>query len=186
MWQFSNKWFVFEKFQVMKKILRTKVEEVSTNSGTSNSSNFVRYSDDNKAVVPVSYQTLLNPHEENNGEPQYRNKDDIEIKQNSWFNTFQVVQENEKLVEAEELEEFEQLLEDETLSDEHDELFDVDTEQNEFDDENDDVNFEDDDGDDVNSGTNKCIVDSADDVKLTSPDTVNFYDEEGKFLYRIR
>ena len=133
-------------------------------------------------MIPIPYQPLLNPNVEDVENTQSIKQKDPDLEQNRWFQTFQASKENEKLVEVDEMEELEEMLKEETVSEEHDELFDE--ENNEFDNEIDDNEklLGDADENDVNDH-----VDFKDDdvLQTTSADNVNFYDKEGRFLFRI-
>ena len=166
--------------------MRSKVEDISTNSSSSESSNFMNCSDHSKSIMPISYQGLLHSPEESMAEFQPHQKEDNEIKENQWFSNFPLNRKDEELIEISDYEDLEQLLE-EIPEDEHDEIFDVEQEEEETDDSVDDEKFHEHEGaleDLANETKDDSGFKSIDSINLTSTDNVNFYDEEGRFLYR--
>ena len=180
----------------MQEIIAALKSKLKTNPNTDSSEADRFYkppSSSNNSLAPVSYERLLNPFENEEENIQTIKKEE-EITQNPWLRNFEVkTKPSEMYVEVDEMFEDENEME-ESLSDEHHELFDFEEETDELDEDLDgDQEDVEDNVDDVNSDvsddanndvTNKEDKDE-DEINVNTADNVNFYDDDGRFLYKI-
>ena len=158
-------------------VLRTKQTESEVCDN--NNSNIISTSDESLPALPIN--TLLNiPETDSHVQEKFSKKK--EFQESQWFGSFEEVSiQNEPLIEIESFDDIEDFLEHESMQDEHYEMFEIADEDIESEESEDD--FED---NDMNTNSDAFPTEDHEETfEVHSNDNCNFYDNEGRFLYKV-